>query len=203
MKKTKYCLVCGKEYTKNINCSLKNWEKSKYCSPQCQNHVHCFKKGQKAWNKGKKRTWESPSEFKQGFKWGKDIKRKMRGRISWNKGKPWSEEVKKQISKKLKGQKPWNTGKGMTPEDRLQRNRNEYKEWRKTVLQRDNFTCVLCGYKSYTTIKGKSDIVADHIKPFALYAKLRLDIDNGRTLCVACHRQTETYGVNKQYFKHN
>lgn len=35
---------------------------------------------------------------------------------------------------------------------------------------------------------------ADHIKPFAFA------IDNGRTLCVACHKTTDTFGgkVNKK-----
>jgi len=76
---------------------------------------------------------------------------------------------------------------GVTPINMLIRKSREYKLWRKTVFERDNYTCVWCNYKG-------GNLNADHIKPFSLYPKLRFLIDNGRTLCSPCHRTTETFG---------
>ena len=57
------------------------------------------------------------------------------------------------------------------------------------ILQRDNFTCIWCGEHG-----GKLN--ADHIKPFAQYPELRFAIDNGRTLCLPCHKTTDSYLKN-------
>ena len=144
-----------------------------------------------------KRTWKSHS-FKKGFKWSEEVKEKMRGRKPWNKG---TKGIMKANSGSFKkGCTPWHKGKGITPKERLFRNHKCYTDWRMEVLKRDNFTCVLCGYKSHTRIKGKSDINVDHIKPYALYPKLRTELSNGRTLCIDCHKKTDTFGLNKQYF---
>jgi len=66
----------------------------------------------------------------------------------------------------------------------------EYKLWRLSVFERDNFTCQSCGEKG-----GKLN--ADHIKPWVFFPELRYKIDNGRTLCVDCHRKTDTYSLNQ------
>ena len=57
----------------------------------------------------------------------------------------------------------------------------EYKEWRKTVFERDNYTCQMCG-------KRGVKINAHHKNAYAYYPDLRYDIDNGITLCVPCHK---------------
>lgn len=68
------------------------------------------------------------------------------------------------------------------------RKSTEYKLWRTAVFTRDNFLCIWCG--------KKGRVYADHIKPFAEYPALRFAIDNGRTLCLSCHKKTDSYGIN-------
>lgn len=76
-----------------------------------------------------------------------------------------------------------------------------YKEWRTRVFERDDYSCQIC-----KKIGGKLN--ADHIKPFShILRENEIDslekamncmdlwiIENGRTLCVDCHRKTDTYG---------
>ena len=75
---------------------------------------------------------------------------------------------------------------GITPINTAIRNSKEYADWRKAVFERDDYTCQMCGDRG-------GEIHADHIKPFAYYPELRLDLSNGRTLCVPCHKETPTY----------
>jgi len=91
----------------------------------------------------------------------------------------------------------WNKGAknpswkgGITPRNIKIRNSKEYKLWRESVFKRDNWTCIWCGQVS-------GNLNADHIKPFALFPELRFAIDNGRTLCLDCHKTTESYGRSK------
>lgn len=86
----------------------------------------------------------------------------------------------------------WNWKGGVTPLNKKIRNSIEYKQWRRAVFLRDNFTCQNCSHTGY--------LEADHIKPFAYFPELRFDLDNGRTLCLGCHKQTDTYmGKAKKY----
>ena len=65
----------------------------------------------------------------------------------------------------------------------------EYKNGRREVFIRDDYTCVNCGQKG-------GILHADHIKPYSLFPLLRIDVNNGRTLCKLCHMKTDTWGVN-------
>ncbi len=78
---------------------------------------------------------------------------------------------------------------GITPENDKIRHSLEYKEWAESVYKRDKFTCQRCGVHC-----KRKDIVAHHIKPFADYPELRFDIDNGLTLCRACHIKEHKWG---------
>lgn len=79
----------------------------------------------------------------------------------------------------------WQGGK--TSEAMRVRNSPEYAAWRTAVFERDKYTCQSCGL-----VGGK--LHADHIEPFSKAPERRLDVSNGRTLCVPCHRQTDTWG---------
>lgn len=64
-----------------------------------------------------------------------------------------------------------------------------YKNWRISVFKRDNYTCQDC--KKKEEVSGKLE--AHHIRPWAIYKKLRYEIDNGLTLCKECHTKTNGY----------
>ena len=122
------------------------------------------------------------------------------------KHKPCSDDTKQKIRKALlkNGHKPpvykgkdchfWKGG--ITPINEKIRKSLKYKIWRNAVFKRDNYTCQNCGMI-------KCGIEADHIKPFALFAKLRFKIGNGRTLCKKCHRETETFGSKTKITNEN
>lgn len=71
---------------------------------------------------------------------------------------------------------------GITPEVMKIRNSPEMKMWRLAVFQRDNYACTICSRRG-------GNLHADHVKPFAMFSDLRFDVDNGRTLCIPCHRK--------------
>lgn len=115
-----------------------------------------------------------------------------------------SEETGRKISAaKLGKPNPWNRGErshwwrgGRTTESVRIRASLEYKNWRRSIFERDEYTCRWCNKKGGWSKEEKRKIVlnADHIKPFSQYPKLRFTIDNGRTLCLDCHLKTPTFG---------
>jgi hypothetical protein len=62
-----------------------------------------------------------------------------------------------------------------------------YSRWKKSVKERDNFTCRICG----KTRLEASDCHSHHMYPYNHFEKLRYDIDNGLTLCSSCHFKLE------------
>lgn len=62
-----------------------------------------------------------------------------------------------------------------------------YRQWRAAVVKRDNGICQFC-------FAVDVKINADHIKPFSKFPDLRLEVNNGRTLCVPCHKELDALG---------
>lgn len=58
--------------------------------------------------------------------------------------------------------------------------RGKHGSWARKVLERDKATCQKCGAR-------KVELHAHHIKPFNSFPELRWSLDNGITLCYACH----------------
>lgn len=99
------------------------------------------------------------------------------GKPTWNKGKPFLA---------VRGSKNPNWKGGVTLLREQLRKSLEYENWRKSILERDLYTCQWC-YQ----IGGYLEV--DHIKPWSLFPELRFNIANGRTLCHDCHTKTDSY----------
>lgn len=82
---------------------------------------------------------------------------------------------------KNRGEKHYNWKGGITPLRVRVWHSPEYKLWRKSVFQRDDFTCQLCE-------KSGKNLQANHIKKFSDFPELRFEISNGITLCKECHK---------------
>lgn len=72
---------------------------------------------------------------------------------------------------------------GIKKENAVIRDSEEYSIWRTLVFKRDKYTCQKCD-------KRGGVLHAHHIKSFAKFKKLRLNLNNGITLCFDCHKRT-------------
>lgn len=162
--KDKECLDCKKVFHPRF-------EKIKFCSKKCDSHF---------------RTKEHNRPCKQCSK--SFYARNMKTRFCSHKcyGKSGVGARKGELNTNWKG--------GITRTSVAIRNSTEYKLWRKSVFERDDYTCVWCGNNE------SGNLNADHIKSFAQYPELRFAIDNGRTLCIPCHKTTDSY-LNIKYKK--
>jgi hypothetical protein len=73
----------------------------------------------------------------------------------------------------------------------------EYKNWRLEVFKRDNYTCQCCGDN-----KG-GNLAAHHYENFSSNEDLRLEVDNGITLCDLCHNPNKYGSFHNLYGTHN
>lgn len=117
------------------------------------------------------------------------IERLRQGKLG-KKRQPHSEETKRKIGLKSKGrcagEKHPNWKGGVSRNYKTGYYSTEYKQWRLGVFERDGYRCQGCG-----VVGGY--LTAHHIKSFAKYPELRLEVDNGVTLCEECHKMTDNY----------
>ncbi len=174
------------------------------------NNLGQFKLGHIPWGKGK--TKENYPQLNRNKKkgcvpWNKGIpmtneqKDKLREAMT---GKKHTEETKKEYSRIRKGKNNPNWKGGITPLILSCRTCDKYKNWRKDIFTRDNYTCQECG-------KIGGNLEAHHIDLFskffyenniqtveeALELNELWDINNGRTLCVDCHKKKSCFYGNQ------
>jgi hypothetical protein len=141
------------------------------------------------WNKGIPLSAQRKQELS-------DYAKSRIGENSPRYGAKLADTTRKKISSSLKGKyrqhlhPNWKNG-GITKYRAIIHGQFEYKDWRKSVYERDNYTCQMCNKPS------NGDIQAHHIHPVRECPERILDITNGITLCVSCHRSI--WGKEAQY----
>jgi hypothetical protein len=148
-----------------------------------------------------------------------------KGNKPWNIGIKFSEEVREKMSKSAKGRKPWNYGK-KAPQIALSKMGDKHSRWKGGTYnlcncgskkQRRSLECRSCAnkgkksptwrgginraYKQGYYSKEYKDWRIAVIESFAFYPDLRFEIDNGKTLCVECHKNTPNYGYKAKLGK--
>ncbi len=125
----------------------------------------------------------------------------IKGRIGSKRAKA-TLETRQKMSVSHRGSKNYNWRGGKALRESI-RGCLKYIIWRESIFKRDKFTCVMCGSlgsklnvdhypKTFQEIK-ESNFIRD-IESALLCGEF-WDINNGRTLCIECHRKTDTWGI--------
>jgi len=173
-----YCHDCGKELNRRAF-----WTGTKHCGSCSKLGIvlseECKKKIGLA-NMGKHSSPETGIKISRA-KMGHSVSAATRQKISVaHQGIPNSAEQNRKIGDAHRGERHYNWKGGPTNErDRIEVT-PEYRAWRMAVFSRDDYTCQYCFGRG-----GKLD--AHHVNSFRKYPELRIEINNGLTLCHACH----------------
>lgn len=152
-----------------------------------------FKKGRSKipWNKGLKIDRKKYPKIGHFNLHGVDTRAKMKANHKGTSGKKFSDESREKMSAwqknkprlKFRGEDHWNWKGGISKERHVAMGRQEYKQWRSDVFQRDDWTCQTCHARGVY-------LEAHHLNSWKDYPELRYVVDNGVTLCLACHKLT-------------
>lgn len=199
VKREYHCVDCGKQVANpNIKRCQKCYHKHRIGRHHSKNTIEKIRRKaikryknpeyKKRWKDGINKRTKDPNWRKSIY----EVQESRRGSEEWTK---LMQEVviKRKKSgnweKSMKDNPLWKRGKenpnwkgGHDSEVQRARKDNRYAIWRKSIFERDNYTCQKCG------IRGGS-LHAHHIKDWASNKALRFDIENGLTVCVPCHRK--------------
>lgn len=173
--------MCNKKF--NTFPSILKIGKGKYCSQGCaafsrrgiklskEHKAKIIIRGEKShfWKGGRMAIWPHCVDC------GKVLANRYAKRCNKHKG--------------IRGDKSPHWKGGVTPLNQSIRISLKYKEWRRKVFERDDYTCQICR-------KRGGNMNADHIRPFSTCPSWRFRLSNGRTLCEECHKTTDTYGYS-------
>lgn len=205
---TKYCLTCSielvrKVYASGIEERTGDYRIRRYCSRECGRagggrrgikHILTPEGRERLSQKTRIRIQKMWIDSEQRANRLISMKRtwsdlKVRDRRLRRIKEAWSDPKRREA---VSGERSVSWRGGITKTNARIRRSYETREWKRAVLGRDNYTCVLCGTNK---LKDKTVVLhVDHIQPFALFPKLRFNINNGRVLCKKCHLATDTYG---------
>lgn len=157
------CPICGKIFRK---------KQAKYCSAEC------FAERQRRRKGPENKLWKGGGVDIVCKQCG--VTFKVKRAVQFN-AKFCSRACKgKWNSENARGEGAFNWRGGTSTYQHLLRSRDEYKNWRNQVFERDQYRCTRCG-------KLGGTIHAHHVLSFSKYPDKRLDINNGTTLCKHCH----------------
>ena len=197
----KKCESCGKNFTIYLKRDL---ERKKYCSKKCFGKINSKLNNLKPplpTHETRKKVGKILSEkMKLGLipkpplpteearkKAGKTLSEKMRLGIIPKPSGGHTKEARKKAGLKIRGENHprWIKDRSKIKRSRFNnsfRNEGPIASWRKTIFERDDYTCQKCYQKG-------NKLNAHHIKSWALFPELRFEISNGLTLCVTCHKK--------------
>ena len=215
----KNCLVCGGEFKARPYRVRMGY--GKYCTSKCMWKV---KKQEYLGNKnpfwGKYHSEEARKKMSVNHadvlgnknpRFGKHLSEESKKKIGLaNKGRIISIKTRKKLSEAHKGDKSHFWKGGIASLQQQIRGSFQYQAWRAFVFQRDSYTCQTCG--NHTS----GNLNVEHMRPLAvlvaenkilsleeaLICKELWDTNNGKTLCIPCHKKTDSYlncNIVKEY----